>query len=162
MGIIKRIKRRLPIVGSGPKFRDPPQPAAAAPRPPAPFTPPAPTSLRGDRPVGEFLADYVKENAIVLFMKGSPASPMCGFSARAAGILTGTGFAHFDVLSDPDVREGVKRFSDWPTIPQVYVGGEFVGGSDIVAQMHESGELRELIDAALAADAAPSADATPG
>lgn len=79
--------------------------------------------------------------------------PMCGFSANAAGILRsyGVDMASFDVLSDPEVREGVKQFSQWPTLPQIYVGGEFMGGADILMQMHQSGELREVIAQAVAA-----------
>ncbi|MCK6506673.1 Grx4 family monothiol glutaredoxin [Myxococcota bacterium] len=86
-------------------------------------------------------------------MKGTPAMPMCGFSANAAGILRtyGVEMAAFDVLSDPEVREGVKQFSQWPTLPQIYVGGEFVGGADILMQMHQSGELKEMIQQAVAA-----------
>jgi monothiol glutaredoxin len=101
--------------------------------------------------VQEYLADLTSNNKIVLFMKGSPSNPQCGFSARASAILQSYGhsFEHFDVFVDPEVRQGVKEFSDWPTLPQVYVGGEFLGGSDIVQQMHDNGELREAIDAAM-------------
>ncbi len=97
----------------------------------------------------EYIEELVKSNAVVLFMKGSPEAPSCGFSATAAGILKSYGkpFAHFDVLSDGDVREGVKQFSNWPTLPQVFVGGEFVGGADILKQLHESGELRGMLGA---------------
>ena len=81
-------------------------------------------------------------------MKGSPEMPLCGFSANAAGILSSYGeFSHFDVISDPDVRQGIKDYSTWPTLPQIYVQGEFVGGSDILAQLHNSGELATLINA---------------
>ena len=89
----------------------------------------------------------VKGNKVVLFMKGSPAMPQCGFSARAATILAHLGaseFAHVDVLSDPEVRQGIKAYSNWPTIPQLYVKGEFVGGCDIVREMYETGELTEM------------------
>jgi monothiol glutaredoxin len=84
---------------------------------------------------------------VVLFMKGSPRAPQCGFSAKAAGILDGLvpGFAHVDVLSDPEIREGIKEFGQWPTIPQLYVRGELLGGSDIISQMHDSGELHEAL-----------------
>ena len=80
-------------------------------------------------------------------MKGSPTNPQCGFSARAASILSSYdhSFAHFDVFTDGDVRQGVKDFSEWPTLPQVFVKGEFVGGSDILQQMHDSGELAEML-----------------
>lgn len=112
--------------------------------------------MRAGRPVPEFLADFVKSSPVVLFMKGSPNNPMCGFSASATGILRSydVAVASFDVLSDAGVRDGVKQFSQWPTIPQVYVGGEFIGGSDILMQMHQSGELREMIDQAKAAQGA--------
>lgn len=149
MGIIDRIKRRLPIVG-GP---------APAPVPVRKVTL-APTreeveereeaSPRGDKPVAAFIDEIVKQNAVVLFMKGSPTAPQCGFSAGASGILTGYGkpYAHVNVLADPDVREGVKSYTSWPTIPQVFIGGEFVGGADILKQLHESGELKDLIEKA--------------
>ena len=107
-----------------------------------------PKSARGDQDVQTFLTELVGQNKIVLFMKGSPSSPKCGFSANAAGILSSYGidFAHFDVISDYDVREGVKDFSSWPTLPQIYIGGEFIGGSDILTQMHDSGELKQAIE----------------
>ena len=84
---------------------------------------------------------------VVLFMKGSPDAPQCGFSAKAVGILGGLvpGYAHFDVLMDPEIREGIKEFGNWPTIPQLYVGGELLGGSDIIGQMHDSGELNAAL-----------------
>ncbi len=99
----------------------------------------------------DFVDGMVKGNKLFLFMKGSPSSPQCGFSANAAGILQSYGvreIPHFDVLSDPDVRQGVKDYSDWPTIPQLYIGGEFVGGSDILTELHQSGELRGLLQKA--------------
>ena len=82
-------------------------------------------------------------NRVVLFMKGEPRAPQCGFSAKAIAALDATGvdYTHVDVLSDPDIREGIKAYSDWPTIPQLYIGGELVGGSDIIEQMADSGEL---------------------
>ena len=156
MGIRDRIKRRLPIIGAGggsPAPSSPaPTPSSGADRPaPAWTPPPEPESPRGDRPVQEYLAEFTSNNKIVLFMKGSPSNPQCGFSARAASILQSYGhsFAHFDVFIDPEVRHGVKEFSDWPTLPQVYVGGEFLGGSDILQQMHDNGELKEAIDEAV-------------
>ena len=84
---------------------------------------------------------------VVRFMKGSPKAPQCGFSAKAVGILDGLvpGYAHFDVLMDPEIREGIKEFGNWPTIPQLYVGGELLGGSDIIGQMHDSGELNAAL-----------------
>ena len=90
----------------------------------------------------------VKNNAVVLFMKGSPLFPQCGFSSRAVAILNhlNTEFESVDVLQDQGIRQGIKAYSDWPTIPQLYVGGEFVGGSDIMMEMYESGELAEMLN----------------
>src|SRR5690606_19093627 len=87
------------------------------------------------------------EDRVVLFMKGQPNMPQCGFSAKAAGVLNGLGveFAHVDVLSDPEIREGIKVYGNWPTIPQLYIGGELVGGSDIIEEMANSGELNEAL-----------------
>lgn len=88
----------------------------------------------------------VKGNPVVLFMKGTPLFPQCGFSSRAVAILErlGAEFESVDVLQDHAIRQGIKGYSDWPTIPQLYVNGEFVGGSDIMMEMYESGELAEL------------------
>ena len=90
----------------------------------------------------------VTNNPVVLFMKGSPVFPMCGFSAASVQMLShlGVRFKGVNVLEDPAVREGIKEFSDWPTIPQLYIKGEFVGGSDIMREMFESGELMELMN----------------
>ena len=92
------------------------------------------------------LDSIVKANNVVLFMKGSPLFPQCGFSSRAVAILDHlkVEYESVDVLQDQEVRQGIKGFSDWPTIPQLYVGGEFVGGSDIMMEMYESGELAQL------------------
>jgi monothiol glutaredoxin len=92
------------------------------------------------------IADIVQKSPVVLCMKGTPLFPQCGFSSRAVAILNhlGTEFDSVDVLQDQGVRQGIKQFSDWPTIPQLYVGGEFVGGSDIMMEMYESGELAAL------------------
>ncbi len=89
----------------------------------------------------------VSSNDVVLFMKGTPLFPQCGFSSKAVAILEhlGVGFDSVDVLQDMEVRQGIKEFSDWPTIPQLYVKGEFVGGSDIMMEMYEAGELGELM-----------------
>ena len=94
--------------------------------------------------------ELVKANAVVLFMKGTPLFPQCGFSSRAISILDHleVPFETVDVLQDQEIRNGIKEYSDWPTIPQLYVRGEFVGGSDIMMEMFESGELKELVDAA--------------
>ncbi len=93
------------------------------------------------------ISEMVTKNTIVLFMKGTRTMPQCGFSARAVSVLEhlGSEYLTFDVLSDPDIRQGVKDFANWPTIPQLYVNGEFVGGSDIIMQMFETGELAQTI-----------------
>jgi monothiol glutaredoxin len=97
----------------------------------------------------ERIGTIVNGNDVVLFMKGTPLFPQCGFSSRAVAILehVGVEFASVDVLQDAEIRAGIKDFSDWPTIPQLYVKGEFVGGSDIMMEMYEAGELDQLIDA---------------
>ena len=92
--------------------------------------------------------EIVKSNDVVLFMKGTALFPQCGFSSRAVSILEhlGVSFEMVDVLQDQEVRQGIKAYSDWPTIPQLYVKGEFVGGSDIMMEMFEAGELQQLVD----------------
>lgn len=94
------------------------------------------------------IAEIVNANDVVLFMKGSALFPQCGFSSRAVAILDhlNVPFETVDVLQDPEVRNGIKAYSDWPTIPQLYVKGEFVGGSDIMMEMFEAGELKQLLD----------------
>ena len=94
------------------------------------------------------IADIVKSHDVVLFMKGTPLFPQCGFSSRAVAILDHLGVAYdsVDVLQDQEIRAGIKQFSDWPTIPQLYVKGEFVGGSDIMMEMYHAGELQQLLD----------------
>ncbi|MBV9931071.1 MAG: Grx4 family monothiol glutaredoxin [Alphaproteobacteria bacterium] len=91
--------------------------------------------------------EIVRANDVVLFMKGTALFPQCGFSSRAVAILDhlGVSFETVDVLQDPEVRQGIKAYSDWPTIPQLYVKGEFVGGSDIMMEMYEAGELQQLL-----------------
>ncbi len=103
--------------------------------------------METQNPVLERIQLDVSEHAVVLYMKGTPIFPQCGFSASVVQILTDLGvkFKGFDVLTDPSLRDGVKAFSDWPTIPQLYVKGEFVGGCDIVREMHQTGELRQLL-----------------
>ncbi len=98
-------------------------------------------------PVRDFIADTLAQHSVVLFMKGQPDAPRCGFSALAVQILDhlGAPFVGVDVLQDEGLRQGIKDFTDWPTIPQLYVAGEFVGGSDIVKEMFESGELLALL-----------------
>ena len=95
------------------------------------------------------IAEIIKSNEIVLFMKGTALFPQCGFSSRAVAILDrlGAQYETVDVLQDPDVRQGIKDYSDWPTVPQLYVRGEFVGGSDIMMEMFENGELQQMIGA---------------
>lgn len=91
--------------------------------------------------------EIVKKSDIVLFMKGTALFPQCGFSSRAVAILDhlGVAFETVDVLQDPELRNGIKVYSDWPTVPQLYVKGEFVGGSDIMMEMYEAGELQQLL-----------------
>src|SRR5688500_2528915 len=93
------------------------------------------------------LDEIVASKDVVLFMKGSALFPQCGFSSRAVSILDhlGVEFETVDVLQDPEIRQGIKEYSDWPTIPQLYVKGEFVGGSDIMMEMYEAGELQQLM-----------------
>ena len=90
----------------------------------------------------------IEDNSVVLFMKGTPVFPQCGFSAAVVHALSqiGVKFKGIDVLVDPSLRDGVKQFSQWPTVPQLYVKGEFVGGCDIVREMYESGELKTMLD----------------
>src|SRR3954465_6743012 len=101
------------------------------------------------------IGDIVKSNDIVLFMKGTALFPQCGFSSRAVAILDrlGATYETVDVLQDPEIRNGIKEYSDWPTVPQLYVKGEFVGGSDIMMEMYESGELQKLLEGKHAAKA---------
>lgn len=93
------------------------------------------------------IKEMVEQNDVILFMKGTPIFPQCGFSSVVAGVLNhlGVEFASVNVLEDPDIRDGIKVYSDWPTIPQLYVKGEFVGGCDIVKEMFEEGELRPFL-----------------
>ena len=101
------------------------------------------------------ISQIVESNDVVLFMKGTPLFPQCGFSSRAVSILEhcGVDFESVDVLQDAEIRQGIKAFSDWPTIPQLYVKGEFVGGSDIMMEMYQAGELQQLLDEAEVAKA---------
>jgi monothiol glutaredoxin len=100
-----------------------------------------------ENPVYEQIKQDIGGNDVVLYMKGSPVFPQCGFSAAVVEVLSrlGVKFKGVDVLTDPGVREGIKQFSNWPTIPQLYVKGEFVGGCDIVREMYASGELSQLM-----------------
>ena len=98
--------------------------------------------------VSENINNQITDNDVVLFMKGTPVFPMCGFSAATVQILTNLGvkFSSVNVLENDEMREGIKKFSDWPTIPQLYVKKEFIGGCDIIKEMFESGELLELLN----------------
>ncbi|WP_336987140.1 Grx4 family monothiol glutaredoxin [Altererythrobacter aquiaggeris] len=98
--------------------------------------------------INDRISKIVSGADVVLFMKGTPLFPQCGFSNKATAILDhcGVAFESVDVLQDQEIRQGIKTFSDWPTIPQLYVKGEFVGGSDIMMEMHEAGELQQLLD----------------
>jgi monothiol glutaredoxin len=98
--------------------------------------------------VKQRIDEIVRGNDVVLFMKGTALFPQCGFSSRAVAILDhlGVPFETVDVLQDPEIRNGIKDYSDWPTIPQLYVKGEFVGGSDIMMEMFQAGELQQLIE----------------
>jgi monothiol glutaredoxin len=100
-----------------------------------------------DPVVADRIKQDISDNTVVLYMKGTPVFPQCGFSAAVVQILThmGVKFKGIDVLADPALRQGIKDFSSWPTIPQLYVKGEFVGGCDIVREMFESGELKDLM-----------------
>jgi monothiol glutaredoxin len=100
-----------------------------------------------DNSVAERIKSDIQSNDVVLYMKGTPVFPQCGFSSTVVQVLThlGVKFKGIDVLTDPSLREGIKQFSNWPTIPQLYVKGEFLGGCDIVREMYESGELQELL-----------------
>ena len=95
----------------------------------------------------------VRENKVLIYMKGTPSFPMCGFSAATIEVLRelGVPFKAVDVLAEPEKRDAIKTYSKWPTIPQVYVGGKFIGGCDIVRELHERGELRRILDEAFAA-----------
>jgi monothiol glutaredoxin len=150
MGILRRIKNRLPIVGKGSEERPAasysPPPAQAAPveraKPPPPKSP--------EDVKAEIDAD-VKRHPIVIYMKGNARAPQCGFSARVVDIFNQVGapFETRNVLADPAIRQGVKEYTDWPTIPQIFVAGEFIGGCDITIEMFENGELKTLVEETL-------------
>ena len=100
-----------------------------------------------ENPVFDRIQNDITSNDVVLYMKGTPVFPQCGFSAAVVQVLThlGVKFKGIDVLSDPSLRQGIKEFSSWPTVPQLYVKGEFVGGCDIVREMFQSGELQDML-----------------
>jgi monothiol glutaredoxin len=116
-----------------------------------------------DMPLREQLADAIAEHEVILFMKGTPEAPACGFSARTVGMLQAldTRFVAVDVLPDPRIRQELSAISNWPTIPQLFVGGELIGGCDIVTEMFETGELAQVLGADDAAAAAAAGDAAP-
>ncbi|MFL5843788.1 MAG: Grx4 family monothiol glutaredoxin [Solirubrobacteraceae bacterium] len=124
-------------------------------------------SEQTQNPIREAIAGAIAENRVILFMKGTPDQPMCGFSARTAGALQALDapFAAVDILPDPRIRQELSALSNWPTIPQLFVDGELVGGADIIAEMYESGELAEALgvtEPAQAPEAAPAgADPAP-
>jgi monothiol glutaredoxin len=122
----------------------PPQPAAGA-APASTATPAGADS--GANPIREAIAEAISEHKVILFMKGNPEAPACGFSARTVAILQSldTPFAAVDVLPDPRIRQELSALSNWPTIPQLFVDGELVGGCDIVTEMYESGELEQVL-----------------
>ena len=101
--------------------------------------------------VQQLIKDQITKHPVVLYMKGTPQFPQCGFSAMAIQILGASGVKELftvNVLENPEIRQGIKEFANWPTIPQLYVGGEFVGGSDIMREMYESGELQKILEGA--------------
>src|SRR6056297_2003928 len=100
------------------------------------------------------IREQIESNPIILYMKGSPAAPQCGFSAQTVQCLAGCGerFAYVDILAQPEIRATLPKYADWPTFPQLYVAGELIGGCDIITEMHESGELQEIVKKAAAAN----------
>ncbi len=100
----------------------------------------------------ERIENLIKQNKIMVFMKGNKLMPQCGFSNNVVQILNvlGAPYETFDVLEDPEIRQGIKEYSNWPTIPQVYVNGEFVGGSDIMMELYQKGQLQQVVEVALA------------
>lgn len=113
--------------------------------------------------IREFIENAIQENKVMLFMKGTPDAPACGFSSRAAGCLNtlGVKYAALDVLPDPRIREELSGLSGWPTVPQLFIEGELVGGSDIVLEMYESGELADALGVEGPADPAPVEEPPP-
>ena len=103
-----------------------------------------------ENPIRDAIAEAIGENPVILFMKGTPDQPMCGFSARTSAAIQSLGvpFAAVDILPDPRIRQELSALSNWPTIPQLFVNGELIGGADIIREMYQSGELKTLIDGA--------------
>ncbi len=122
-------------------------------------------SDQATNPMREAIQEAIDENPVLLFMKGNPEAPACGFSARTVAILQsmGTQFAAVDILPDPRIRQELSAISNWPTIPQLFVGGELVGGCDIITEMHQSGELQQALglDGASAAQMEADAESAP-
>lgn len=106
-----------------------------------------PLDLDDEGEVQALIDDHVKSHSVLLYMKGTPSAPQCGFSQQVVRVLhaAGTEFSSINVLEHPEIRDGIKTYSEWPTIPQLYVGGEFVGGCDIVTDLYQSGELQTLL-----------------
>lgn len=161
MGIRSRIKNRLKIVLGGGEERPASRysttatgtgvPSEGEPKPPIERTPPPPP-MTAEEAKAQIEAD-VAAHPVIIYMKGTAQAPMCGFSAAVADIFgqLGVPFETRNVLAEPAVRQAIKDYTDWPTIPQVFVGHEFIGGCDIVREMHESGELKTQVEAALQA-----------
>lgn len=114
-------------------------------------------STNADLPLKQRVQSYIDSSTVLLFVKGTPMQPMCGFSAQVMGVFDriGAPYATFNVLADPVIRQGMKSFSQWPTFPQIYVGGEFLGGCDITLEMYQNGELMEAIQEALTTRGGP-------
>ncbi len=112
-------------------------------------------SEQTENPLRDAISEAIRDNRVILFMKGTPEAPRCGFSARTVGCLDSIGkeFAAVDILPDPRIRQELSGLSGWPTIPQLFVGGELIGGSDIIVEMYESGELHEALGVERPADA---------
>jgi monothiol glutaredoxin len=100
----------------------------------------------------QHIGDMIKKNKIMVFMKGNRLMPQCGFSNNVVQILNilGVPYETFDILADGEIRQGIKEYSSWPTIPQVYINGEFIGGSDVMAELYQKGELQQIVEVALA------------
>lgn len=142
---------RIPLPIVNPEYKDPASADSASASEDAAAAPAGDSTLRTRAEGGDILEEIKKEvteNPVMLYMKGSPQAPACGFSARVAQILQHIGledYASSDVLQDSEKREGIKVFADWPTIPQLYIKGEFVGGCDIITEMFQAGELQEML-----------------
>jgi monothiol glutaredoxin len=158
MGILSRIKNRLSIIAGDPPRSSAPPPMAPPPRPPVSAAPrPAPPPQPSPEEQRAAIERDVRGHAVVIYMKGSRTAPQCGFSAAAVDVFEqlGVPFETRNVLSEGNLRQAIKDYTDWPTIPQVFVGGEFIGGADILRELHEKGELKTMVEKALA-DASPA------